>query len=67
MADAGRIMLLPWLALLAAVFFMLEMFFVHWLCPRMNPATIDSRTSRDGLLKPVNKGTGPMTPGGTPV
>ena len=66
-ADAGRIMLLPWLALLAAVFFMLEMFFVHWLCPRMNPATIDSRTSRDGLLKPVNKGTGPMTPGGTPV
>lgn len=63
-ADAGRVMLLPWLALLAAGILLLEMFFVHWLCPRMNPATIESRTSRDGLLKPVNRGTGPVTPGG---
>lgn len=36
--SATEITLWPWLVGLAGLVFIAEMFFVHWLCPRMNPA-----------------------------
>lgn len=50
LAGTGRWVLSPVLLAAAALIFLLEMFFVHWLCPRANPALSQSSLSRHGFF-----------------
>jgi hypothetical protein len=50
--DDGRLMLEPWLLLLAGLVFLAEMFLVHWLCPRINPAVVVPARRR-GFVAPL--------------
>jgi hypothetical protein len=49
--STTEITLWPWLVGLAGVLLIAEMFFVHWLCPRMNPALANVVVHRRGLLR----------------
>ncbi|MEO6054302.1 MAG: BatA domain-containing protein, partial [Chthoniobacterales bacterium] len=40
--TTGRLLLWPWFLGLACLMLLAEMFFVHWLCPRVNPKVITS-------------------------
>ena len=47
-----RMLLEPWLIVAACAVLLAEMFFVHWLCPKMNPAVVSaSIVARQGFLK----------------
>lgn len=46
----GRILLWPWLIGLGCVLLLAEMFFVHWLCPRVNPKIIASSVTDHGIM-----------------
>lgn len=50
LAGTGRWMISPALLVAAALVFLLEMFFVHWLCPRANPTLSQSNISRHGFF-----------------
>jgi hypothetical protein len=54
--STSELTLWPWLVGLAAAALIAEMFFVHWLCPRMNPALASVVVHRRGLLKKSNQG-----------
>jgi hypothetical protein len=49
--STSEVTLWPWLVGLGGVMLILEMFFVHWLCPRMNPALASVVVHRRGLLR----------------
>lgn len=49
--STAELTLWPWLVALAGIVLIAEMFFVHWLCPRMNPALASGVVHRRGLLK----------------
>jgi len=51
--KGGRFVLWPWLVLLAGLLLLAEMYFVHRLCPRVNPATAGSVVHKRGLVRPV--------------
>ena len=48
-------LLWPWLFALAALVLLAEMYFVHRLCPVMNPAVTSSTVARHGILAPTTK------------
>lgn len=50
-----RVLLWPWLLALAALVLLAEMYFVHRLCPVMNPAVTHSTVARHGILAPTTK------------
>ncbi|HEY8666222.1 MAG TPA: BatA and WFA domain-containing protein [Tepidisphaeraceae bacterium] len=54
LAVAGRrVSLDPWMILAACVFLLAEMFFVHWLCPKVNPTVATgSVVAQQGFFKP---------------
>lgn len=45
-----RLALWPWLILAAGIVFLAEMFFVHWLCPRVNPHVVSSVIHQGRIL-----------------
>jgi hypothetical protein len=49
----GRVLLWPWFFGLAALALLAEMYFVHRLCPVMNPAVAHSTVAQHGLLAPT--------------
>jgi len=51
----GRVLLWPWLLALGALLLLAEMYFVHRLCPVMNPAVASSTVARHGILAPTSK------------
>ena len=51
LAGTAELTLWPWLVGLAGIVLIAEMFFVHWLCPRMNPALASVVVHRRGLLR----------------
>jgi len=53
--GAGRVLLWPWLLALGALVLLAEMYFVHRLCPVMNPAVASSTVARHGILSPTSK------------
>lgn len=48
----------PWLVGLACLVFLAEMFLVHWLCPRINPAVSQSHVRRKGFVAPLREREG---------
>jgi hypothetical protein len=52
-AADSRLMFEPTLLLLAALVFLAEMFLVHWLCPRIDPALAISSAHRRGFVAPL--------------
>ena len=50
-----RVLLWPWLFALGALVLLAEMYFVHRLCPVMNPAVASSSVVRHGILAPTTK------------
>ncbi len=56
LAAAGRWVISPLLLAAAAMVFLLEMFFVHWLCPRANPVLSQSNISRHGFFAESSDG-----------
>jgi hypothetical protein len=57
-AADGRVMLEPWLVLVAALIFLAEMFLVHWLCPQTNPVLAASSGHRRGFVAPLRSREG---------
>jgi len=51
----GRVLLWPWLFALGALVLLAEMYFVHRLCPVMNPAVATSTVAKHGILVPTSK------------
>lgn len=51
----GRVLLWPWLLALGALVLMAEMYFVHRLCPVMNPAVAGSTVAKHGIMAPTAK------------
>lgn len=49
-AAQSRYELWPWLLALGAALLLAEMFFVHRLCPRVNPTVAESRVPRRGIF-----------------
>jgi hypothetical protein len=47
-----RVALWPWLVALACLVFLAEMYFVHRLCPRMNPGVVAPVVPRHGMFGP---------------
>ncbi|MEO8205632.1 MAG: BatA and WFA domain-containing protein [Chthoniobacterales bacterium] len=52
--TTGRFLLWPWLIGLACLMLLAEMFFVHWLCPRVNPKVITSSVPSRGIMAPTS-------------
>jgi hypothetical protein len=52
-AADGRVMFEPGLLLVAALVFLAEMFLVHWLCPRIDPALAVPPARRRGFVAPL--------------
>lgn len=50
-----RVVLEPWLIATALLCLIAEMFFVHWLCPKMNPAISESHHRRKGFVAPLKE------------
>jgi hypothetical protein len=46
----SRYALWPWLIALGGLLLLAEMFFVHWLCPKVNPALAQSNVPRQGIF-----------------
>ncbi|MEO6848935.1 MAG: BatA and WFA domain-containing protein [Chthoniobacterales bacterium] len=57
--STGRVQLWPWFVGLACLMMLAEMFFVHWLCPRVNPKIAKSTVSQHGIMAPSS---GPSAP-----
>jgi aerotolerance regulator-like protein/VWA domain-containing protein len=53
-----RLVLEPWLIILACLCFLAEMFLAHWMCPRMNPALSTSHHRRRGFVAPLREREG---------
>ncbi len=53
--GAGRVLLWPWLFVIGGLLLLAEMYFVHRLCPVMNPAVAHSTVARHGILAPTSK------------
>ena len=53
MVATGRVLLWPWFFGLAALALLAEMYFVHRLCPVMNPTVAHSTVAQHGLLAPT--------------
>lgn len=53
--STGRVLLWPWLFALGALLLLAEMYFVHRLCPVMNPAVATSTVAKHGILAPTSK------------
>jgi hypothetical protein len=51
--STAEVTLWPWLVGFAGVVLIAEMFFVHWLCPKTNPALASVVVHRRGLFKPA--------------
>lgn len=51
----GRVLLWPWLFGLAVLALLAEMYFVHRLCPVMNPAVAGSTVAQHGMIAPAAK------------
>lgn len=51
----GRVLLWPWLFVFAALVLLVEMYFVHRLCPVMNPAVTTSTVAKHGIMAPTSK------------
>jgi hypothetical protein len=49
------VLLWPWLLAFAALVLLVEMYFVHRLCPVMNPAVAHSTVARHGIIAPASK------------
>jgi hypothetical protein len=49
------VLLWPWLLALGALVLCAEMYFVHRLCPVMNPAVAGSTVAQHGILAPTTK------------
>lgn len=60
--GAGRVLLWPWLFVLGALLLLAEMYFVHRLCPVMNPTVASSTVARQGILAPTSSTTPPSRP-----
>ena len=54
-AGPRRVLLWPWLFALGALVLLAEMYFVHRLCPVMNPAVASSSVARHGIVAPTTK------------
>lgn len=54
-AATDRLTLWPWLFALACLVFLAEMFFVHWLCPRVHPHVVDSVVHQQRILTPLKR------------
>lgn len=52
----GRLPLWPWLVALGSLVLLAEMYFVHRLCPQMNPKVVESVVHRRGLIVPRPSG-----------
>ncbi len=50
-----RVLLWPWFFALAALVLLAEMYFVHRLCPVMNPASTGSSVAKHGILASTTK------------
>lgn len=64
--DAARWLMTPWLLALAALLLAAEMFFVHYLCPRANPALSESVINRRGFFRRTTQGAAARSRGGAP-
>jgi hypothetical protein len=53
--KGGRVLLWPWLFVLGALLLLAEMYFVHRLCPVMNPAVTGSHVAQHGIMAPTSK------------
>jgi hypothetical protein len=49
-SGQGRLPLWPILVALAGLMLLAEMFFVHWLCPRVNPSIVESVVHKRRIL-----------------
>lgn len=47
----SRVALWPWAVVIGCLCLLAEFFFVHWLCPRMNPNIAESVIHRRGMLR----------------
>lgn len=56
--SGGRVLLWPWLMALAALLLLAEMYFVHRLCPVMNPTVAASSVARHGIVAPMTSASG---------
>lgn len=63
LATDARWLLTPWLLALAALLLAAEMFFVHYLCPRANPALSGSVVNRRGFLRRTGRTDRPAASG----
>ncbi len=54
-AADRRVALEPWLAGMACLLFLAEMFLAPWMCPRMNPAVSTSHHRRRGFVAPLRE------------
>lgn len=57
-AADDRVVLEPWLVVAATIVLLAEMFLVHWLCPRINPALAASHVHRRGFVAPLRSREG---------
>jgi hypothetical protein len=53
--SEGRVLLWPFLLALGALVLLAEMYFVHRLCPVMNPAVASSHVAEHGIFAPTTK------------
>ena len=60
-----RVLLDPWLMVLACLILAAEMFFVHWLCPRVNPAVVTTPLAAEGVFT-ADRGPDSQPAGGRP-
>jgi hypothetical protein len=51
--ESRPFLLWPWLVFLAAMLLLTEMYFVHRLCPRVNPTVTENVVHKRGLLRPA--------------
>jgi hypothetical protein len=57
-AGQGRLPLWPILVALAGLMLLAEMFFVHWLCPRVNPSIVESVVHKRRILAAPGRSAG---------
>ena len=63
-AGARRYALAPWLVLLACLVMLAEMWFVHTMCPAVNPTVAQSFVHRHGLVRGTTPSDGDAAAGG---
>jgi hypothetical protein len=52
-AESSRSALWPWLLLLAGLVLLVEMYFVHRLCPQANPKLVTNLVALRGMARPA--------------